>query len=140
MSNGCACCLGALAESQRINTDYTQKAETWMKPLVRGNETGLVEIPGELAAHDHYTILTETDHFNHLANWYLDDLPPMMYVFHASFSLIMLTTRICRFIKDAPNSHGWVPTREVEQIWKDTFTYCYENEGNFVFPITIHPE
>ena len=30
-----------------------------MKPLVRGNETGLVEIP---------------------ANWYLDDLPPMMYV------------------------------------------------------------
>lgn len=26
--------------------DYKQKAETWMKPLVRGNETGLVEIPG----------------------------------------------------------------------------------------------
>jgi hypothetical protein len=26
--------------------DYTQKAETWMKPLVRGKETGLVEIPG----------------------------------------------------------------------------------------------
>lgn len=47
---------------------------------------------------------------------------------------------VTRFIKDAPNSHGWVPTREVEQIWKDTFTYCYENEGNFVFPITIHPE
>jgi len=38
---------------------YEQKAETWMKPLSRGNETGLVEIP---------------------ANWYLDDLPPMMYV------------------------------------------------------------
>lgn len=36
-----------------------------MKPLVRGQETGLVEIP---------------------ANWYLDDLPPML------------------FIKDAPNS------------------------------------
>lgn len=29
-----------------------------MKPLQRGNPTGLVEIP---------------------ANWYLDDLPPMMY-------------------------------------------------------------
>lgn len=28
------------------HTDYTQKAETWMKPLVRGKETGLVEIPG----------------------------------------------------------------------------------------------
>lgn len=32
-----------------IISDYTQKAETWMKPLVRGNETGLVEIPGESA-------------------------------------------------------------------------------------------
>ena len=41
------------------NIDYMEKAETWMKPLVRGNETGLVEIP---------------------ANWYLDDLPPMMWV------------------------------------------------------------
>lgn len=25
--------------------DYSQKAETWMKPLVKGKETGLVEIP-----------------------------------------------------------------------------------------------
>lgn len=25
--------------------DYQAKAETWMKPLVRGKETGLVEIP-----------------------------------------------------------------------------------------------
>ena len=41
--------------------DYQAKAEMWMKPLVRGKETGLVEIP---------------------ANWYLDDLPPMMYVLH----------------------------------------------------------
>jgi len=26
--------------------DYSKKAETWMKPLVKGEETGLVEIPG----------------------------------------------------------------------------------------------
>ena len=39
--------------------DYQAKADAWMKPLVRGSETGLVEIP---------------------ANWYLDDLPPMMCV------------------------------------------------------------
>lgn len=45
--------------------DYKKKPSEWMKPLIRGQETGLVEIP---------------------ANWYLDDLPPMM------------------FIKDAPNS------------------------------------
>lgn len=52
--------------------DYTQKAETWMKPLVKGNETGLVEIPG---------------------SWYIDDLPPMM------------------FMKKSANSHGWVNPR-----------------------------
>ena len=37
--------------------DYQAAAGTWMKPLVRGQETGLVEIP---------------------ANWYLDDWPPLM--------------------------------------------------------------
>lgn len=82
--------------------DYKKKAETWMKPLVKGKETGLVEIP---------------------ASWYLDDLPPMM------------------FIPKSANSHGWVPPREVEQIWKDQFTYHFrEEEGDFVFPITIHPD
>ncbi|KAH9479262.1 Peptidoglycan deacetylase [Psilocybe cubensis] len=39
--------------------DYTANAATWMQPLKKGNETGLVCIP---------------------ANWYLDDLPPMMLV------------------------------------------------------------
>ena len=34
--------------------DYARSALTWMQPLVRGHETGLIEIP---------------------ANWYLDDLP-----------------------------------------------------------------
>jgi hypothetical protein len=35
--------------------DYSKKAEAWMKPLVKGEETGLVEIPG---------------------NWYIDGLSP----------------------------------------------------------------
>ncbi|KAG1823137.1 carbohydrate esterase family 4 protein [Suillus variegatus] len=81
--------------------DYQAQAHTWMKPLQRGKETGLVEIP---------------------ANWYLDDLPPMM------------------FIKSSSNSHGWVNTRDVEQLWKDTFTYLYREEEDFVFPLTIHPD
>ena len=34
--------------------DYNKRASAWMKPLVRGTETDLIEIP---------------------ANWYLDDLP-----------------------------------------------------------------
>ncbi|PYH98902.1 glycoside hydrolase/deacetylase [Aspergillus ellipticus CBS 707.79] len=81
--------------------DYNQKAETWMKPLVRGQDTGLVEIPG---------------------NWYIDDLPPMM------------------FIKSAPNSHGWVNPRDIEDIWKDHFDYFYREYDEFVFPMTIHPD
>ncbi|GKZ27918.1 hypothetical protein AbraCBS73388_006750 [Aspergillus brasiliensis] len=81
--------------------DYSQKAETWMKPLVRGQDTGLVEIPG---------------------NWYIDDLPPMM------------------FIKSAANSHGWVNPRDVEDIWKDHFDYFYREYDEFVFPMTIHPD
>ncbi|ELU6600243.1 polysaccharide deacetylase family protein, partial [Campylobacter coli] len=39
--------------------DYSKDAKEWMKPLVRGQETDLIEIP---------------------ANWYLDDLPPMMFI------------------------------------------------------------
>ncbi|KAI5114869.1 hypothetical protein M0805_004156 [Coniferiporia weirii] len=33
-----------------------------------------------------------------------------------------------------------VNTRDVEDIWKDTFTYCYREEEDFIFPITIHPD
>lgn len=89
--------------------DYTKNAEDWMKPLVKGKETGLVEIPG---------------------SWYIDDLPPMM------------------FIKNSANSHGWVNpryvcgcqtghcvtlvlmgSRDVEDIWRDHFDYFYREYG-----------
>lgn len=56
------------------------------------------------------------------ANWYLDDLDSMM------------------FMKNVPNSHGWVNPPDVEQMWKDMFTYCYREEEEFIFPITIHPD
>ena len=39
--------------------DYSKPADHWMRALVRGQETDLIEIP---------------------ANWYLDDLPPMMFI------------------------------------------------------------
>jgi peptidoglycan/xylan/chitin deacetylase (PgdA/CDA1 family) len=81
--------------------DYSAKPETWMKPLARGTETGLIEIP---------------------ANWYLDDLPPMM------------------FIKKAPNSHGFVNPRDIEQMWRDQFDWVYREMDYAVFPITIHPD
>jgi peptidoglycan/xylan/chitin deacetylase (PgdA/CDA1 family) len=81
--------------------DYSQPAETWMKPFTKGKETGLVEIP---------------------ASWWLDDLPPMM------------------FIKKFPNSHGYVTPRDMESLWRDTFDWVYREHDYAVFPMTIHPD
>ncbi len=81
--------------------DMSRPAEDWMHALVRGQETDLIEIP---------------------ASWYLDDLPPMM------------------FIKKAPNSHGFVNPRDIEQMWRDQFDYVYREYDEAVFPITIHPD
>ena len=81
--------------------DYSQHPDTWMKPLVRGEETDLVEIP---------------------ANWYLDDLPPMM------------------FIKSSFTSHGFVSPRDIEQLWADQFDWVVREMDYAVFPITIHPD
>jgi peptidoglycan/xylan/chitin deacetylase (PgdA/CDA1 family) len=81
--------------------DYSKKASEWMVPLKRGRETDLIEIPG---------------------SWYLDDLPPMM------------------FIKKAPNSHGFVNPRHLEEMWRDQFDWVYREYDYAVFPITIHPD
>jgi peptidoglycan-N-acetylglucosamine deacetylase len=81
--------------------DYSASANDWMKPLVRGHETDLIEIPG---------------------NWYLDDLPPMM------------------FIKTSPNSHGFVNPRDIEQLWRDQFDWVYREFDYAVFMMTIHPD
>jgi peptidoglycan/xylan/chitin deacetylase (PgdA/CDA1 family) len=81
--------------------DYTKRPSEWMKPLVRGHETDLIEIPG---------------------SWHLDDLPPMM------------------FIKKAPNSHGFVNPRHLEEIWRDQFDWVHREMDYAVFPITIHPD
>ncbi|ATN37115.1 polysaccharide deacetylase (plasmid) [Rhizobium sp. ACO-34A] len=81
--------------------DYSREAKDWMRPLTRGVETDLIEIP---------------------ASWYLDDLPPMM------------------FIKKSPNSHGFVNPRDIEQMWMDQFDWVYREMDYAVFPITIHPD
>lgn len=44
------------------------------------------------------------------------------------------------FIKDAPNSHGFVNARDVEDIWRDHFDYFYREYDNFIFPVTVHPD
>lgn len=81
--------------------DYSAEAKDWMKPLIRGEETKLVEIP---------------------ANWYLDDLPPMM------------------FIKKSPNSFGFVSPRDIGQMWIDQFDWVYREYEYAVFAMTIHPD
>lgn len=81
--------------------DYSKHPNEWMRPLVRGEETDLIDIPG---------------------SWYLDDLPPMM------------------FIKSAPNSHGFVNPRDIEQLWCDQFDWVYREYDYAVFTMTIHPD
>jgi len=81
--------------------DYSLSAEEWMQPLIRGRETDLAEIP---------------------ASWYLDDLPPMM------------------FIKASPNSHGFVNPRHLEEIWRDQFDRVYREMDYAGFAMTIHPD
>lgn len=71
-----------------------------MRPLVHGKEVDLVEIA---------------------TNWYLDDLPPLM------------------FIKNALNSGGWFNPRDIEEMWRDQFDWVYREMDNVVFPITINP-
>ncbi|GAB2761507.1 polysaccharide deacetylase [Salinifilum aidingensis] len=81
--------------------DYSRPASEWMRPLQRGAETKLVEIP---------------------ASWYLDDLPPML------------------FVKANPNSHGFVNPRDIEQLWRDQFDWIHREYDYAVFTMTIHPD
>jgi peptidoglycan/xylan/chitin deacetylase (PgdA/CDA1 family) len=43
------------------------------------------------------------------------------------------------FIKKAPNSHGFVNPRHLEEMWRDQFDWVYREMDYGVFPITIHP-
>ena len=61
-----------------------------MHPLKHGKEIDLVEIG---------------------ANWYVDDLPPMM------------------FMKKAPNSHGFVNPRDIEELWRDAVRLGLSRDG-----------
>ncbi len=81
--------------------DYSKTAEEWMHPMKHGKEIDLVEIG---------------------ANWYMDDLPPMM------------------FMKNNPNSHGFVNPRDIEELWRDQFDWVYRNMDYAVYPFTIHPD
>ncbi|KAI4244637.1 MAG: hypothetical protein L6R40_002841 [Gallowayella cf. fulva] len=64
-------------------------------------------------------------------NWYGEDETPLSYLPHVN------------------NSHGYVDVRVIEQMWKDRFTWLWQNaddEGSeegvndFIFPIGLHPD
>ena len=44
------------------------------------------------------------------------------------------------FIKAAPNSHGFVNPRDIEQMWLDQFDWVYREYDYAVFTMTIHPD
>jgi peptidoglycan/xylan/chitin deacetylase (PgdA/CDA1 family) len=92
--------------------DYGKKAEEWMKPLVKGQDTGLVEIP---------------------ANWYLDVSRMGSYQIHDSPIAQDLPPHM--FIKASPNSHGFVNARDTEDLWRDHFDYFYREYDEFIFVI-----
>lgn len=81
--------------------DYSKSAEEWMVPMQHGRQVDLV---------------------NFGANWYTDDLPPLM------------------FIKQSPNSHGWVNPRDIEESWRDQFDWVYREMDYAAFTFTIHPD
>lgn len=58
--------------------DYKAKAHTWMKPLQKGKETGLVEIPGNWFVKFTASVFPTDLMLIIRVVRYLDDLPPMM--------------------------------------------------------------
>jgi peptidoglycan/xylan/chitin deacetylase (PgdA/CDA1 family) len=81
--------------------DYSKPAKSWMKPMKKGTTFPIVQIPG---------------------SWYLDDLPPMM------------------FMKKVPNSGGWTNPRDIEDWWRDQFDWVYREMDYAVYTLTIHPD
>lgn len=100
--------------------DYSQPAETWMKPTAipeqpkPGTEDAkkaVVEIPG---------------------SWYTEDMTPMGYYPYTA------------------STQGYVATDVVEKMWRDRFNWIWENESwldeqpgigyGSIFPLIWHPE
>jgi len=44
------------------------------------------------------------------------------------------------FMKAAPNSHGFVNPRHLEEIWRDQFDWVYREMDYAVVTFTIHPD
>ncbi|MFP3203131.1 MAG: polysaccharide deacetylase family protein [Sulfolobus sp.] len=82
--------------------DYSKEPEEWMKPYIFGQPTNIVEIP---------------------VSWYLDDLPPQMFMKHPYYN------------------YGWThPDIVYNVLFKEHFDYLYNIEGSGLLTLTIHPD
>ncbi|KAF2095907.1 glycoside hydrolase/deacetylase [Rhizodiscina lignyota] len=91
--------------------DFSQPASSWLHPTVLASDH---EAYPQQGVHP----LVEVP-----CGWYNEDMMPLQYLPHT------------------PNSHGYVATRVIEQMWKDKFTWLWENSNeDFVFPILMHPD
>lgn len=102
--------------------DFTKDASSWLKPTPITDPASAGASPLEQGYHP----LVEIP-----CGWYNEDMMPLQYLPHLA------------------NSMGYVSVGVVEQMWKDKFTWLWENarsvgEGNesadFVFPILMHPD
>ncbi|NON61333.1 polysaccharide deacetylase [Acidianus sp. RZ1] len=82
--------------------DYAKDPEEWMKPYEFGEKTKIIEFP---------------------ISWYLDDLPPQMFMKHPYYN------------------YGWThPDVVYDVMFKEHFDYLYSEEGNGILVLTIHPD
>lgn len=56
------------------------------------------------------------------SNWHVDDWPPL------------------QFSMKNPGTHGYVNPKDIEEQWRDQFSFHYRENETFIFPISIHPQ
>jgi peptidoglycan/xylan/chitin deacetylase (PgdA/CDA1 family) len=44
------------------------------------------------------------------------------------------------FMKKAPNSHGFVNPKDIEDLWREAFDWVYREMDYAVLAFTIHPD
>jgi hypothetical protein len=44
------------------------------------------------------------------------------------------------FVEKSPNSQGWLPSRELGQMWQDQFAWVYRNLDHGAYNARLHPD
>ncbi|ARM75370.1 polysaccharide deacetylase family protein [Acidianus manzaensis] len=82
--------------------DYSKDPDYWMKPYEFGKPTKIIEFP---------------------VSWYLDDLPPQLFMKHPYYN------------------YGWTnPDIVYGVLFREHFDYLYEVEKRGLLTLTVHPD